>query len=1450
MLSFLVLKTLNDQPTCSRVLLPGALALGIWLPLPSLAQLDLDSDGLSDIWQQTYGAVGLSAAGDDDADGFTNLEEAIAGTDPFSAEDCPQLKFRSVPEVGEAFTFGVPTKEGKTYQLEESVTLGGFRSAGEAILGTGGEVQLELDPDGDSQATGIVHYELWKDVQGTEIEALDALASFPGSADGVSRLRSLEAPRTEATGYAGRVRTLFTAPESGNYTFYLSSGSAARLLLSSDSSVANLSQIAAVSGAEDDIELNSFQQYEGQQSEEVSLVAGESYYIEVHHLATRAGSHLQVAWAPPGVTEPQLLPASVLTPVAAGTDAGGIVINPDEDYFRIAVSDGDQDGDGLTDWEEQVLARHQPFLFFDSDTGGGDDLQRATQVFNNLSSDTMVTLQASDVAAFERASSGPSLDDGEIIITRTGSLQELTVELCIAPLEDTGNTATVCDGTCCSLVGTAGAEEAEVNDYQIIDADGNVVGSSVTFGFGEMTKVLRVRALPDDVFEYPETLNVALQEPTSDRYEISESLNGASIQLFDLPDDPGNEILLTGIFGPEPGVTSAASGSISATLNGPRTKLTITTNFIEEDLTSAQQDSHVHKSLLDGVGAPAPGPIIFEIVTLDSEGEEIPLNGLLEQHVWDISMSAGATPTAGGANSKQTVIDSLFGQNGESPLYLNIHTVNNPGGEIWAFFSLAGGSQNEPPAPDEDILPGSESFPQLVGTELEAEVRRFLNQATFGATEETVTALVDDIESERATDPDYHRNEAFETWMDEQMALPQSYHLDYVIASSWQTMALAGTFDSGLNPGGTPARPNVWPQVNRDAADPEHWYLDRPFPVTFREFNDAEDNDLRPGITERTVRNTHWQMMINARDQLRQKMGFALQQIVVVSLADGVLDRQFYGMANYQDQLNINAFNHYRDVLGYVNWSPLMGRYLSSLQNQKATDLDGDGEFDIFPDENLARENMQLFSIGLFEIWPDGSLRLGADGLPIPTYTNEDIQEFAKVLTGQSFGRFNFRNQGWGGVPYDQQDENRRFDRGQNPRGQFVTAYSYPMVMFGEFHDLSVKSFAGTVIDNTSITDPTEQGIADIEDAIDWLAGKPGDGQPDFDMVNSHRSVPAFISRRLIQRFVTSNPSTDYLHRVATVFRESEGDLGLTLRAILLDSEARVPSNSISFGMKKSPLEGYVQAVRAMDAFTQLPITNPQGASPFDNSPVSYSNPDVLLTEFGLPASQVATQVRNMRFLQATTFTQTGDGLMMDPMSQETVFNWYVADYTPGGPITEAGLVAPEFQLANEQDVIRNINWMENLSRSTRGNRGDFLGERQAVQRRAFGATGNTANFVTRTRIDATQLAREIYPSSPPAATETRTSESLADEMMLDELDRRLTLGWFKEQNPYDPTDDFDPAGEPGNDDLRNRRELILDALSSYNNPFDGSRDSQDRRDKVRDALYLLTLTAEYQVKK
>ncbi|MEM6543769.1 MAG: DUF1800 family protein [Pseudomonadota bacterium] len=1221
---------------------------------------------------------------------------------------------------------------------------------------------------------------------------------------------------------------------------------------------------------------------------------------------------------------------------------------------------------------------------------------------------------------------------------RSGTLAPLTIKLCVVPLENTGNVNTVCDGSCCMLIGSAGDEEVEPEDYQLIDEEGNIITDTIHFEFGEMKKVLRVKAVNDSINEYPETLNIAVESSPDNSYTTSELLNGASIQIFDLPDSPDNVSIFTGTFSQDGNAVTATNGSgfVTLTINGPRTEIRIWDEF--SGLTSAQQDSHMHKANPGNT----PGPIIYAITETPGDETTDPLNGPLVNYPWDLTASSGAVPTGGGSASKQVLIDSLFGQNGETPLYLNVHTVDNPAGEIWAFLSISGGSASDPGDASPPALPGTVEYPQLTGALLEAEVRRFLNQATFGATDPDVAALVQTIEQARITNPDYHRYAAFADWIDHQInQIDQTYMLEYTLASQYQFMTLAHIFDSTLNPSqgdwDTPTKPTQWPKINRDDPNPEHWYLDDVYPVDRDDFRLAGANNLRaePGSLQR--RQAHWQLMINAHDQLRQKMGYALQQIVVVSDTLTAIRDTPYGSANYQDMLNTHAFGYYRDVLGFVNWSPLMGKWLSSLQNQKAIDFDNDGLYDAFPDENLARENMQLFSIGLFDLWSDGSLKLSPEGLPRATYTNDDIREFAKVLTGQSFSRHNGYFDSWGGTPFVA--DNNDFDASQGSYGVLGLAYLYPMKMFGDYHSTGPKTFAGVTVDNTGITDLTQQGIADIEAAIDWLAGKPNDGLPDYDMVNSHVSTPAFISRRLIQRFTTSNPTPGYLHRVATVFKNSEGDLGQTIRAILLDPEARnLDLNETVFGMKKSPLEGYLQLLRTLEAYTLIPIFNPNGTPPFDTAPGNFSNPELYLETFDYPSDQLDNHLHNTRFMPISASDSGSRGLQMDPFSQVTVFNFYLPDYSPGGVITNAGLVSPEMQLATEPDIIRNINYFQDIIRSTHGPFGDELGGSDENQILAFGgvadaeqndgqrlarqaladafypvtepedqitteANGTTASiygssasapywvrlsrtgdtFIASRSVDGinwVQVAVEVLPmaaevyvglavtshndgtlttaefsnvsltggegtwystdigsvSASGTTTETganafeiqasgsdiwntndefhyayqlldgdaeiitrvdslqvtdawakagvmiretlesdsanvfmfvsgsngvygqirrvergRSSESIADEALLDELDLRLTNGLFKMRYPYDVSDNDDPNVHGIDERLKNPREMIIDAITNaYGDPYNGSNDSSDRLNKFQDALYLLTFSPEYQIKK
>ncbi len=287
-----------------------------------------------------------------------------------------------------------------------------------------------------------------------------------------------------------------------------------------------------------------------------------------------------------------------------------------------------------------------------------------------------------------------------------------------------------------------------------------------------------------------------------------------------------------------------------------------------------------------------------------------------------------------------------------------------------------------------------------------------------------------------------------------------------------------------------------------------------------------------------------WNITLRGEDQLRQRVAFALSEILVISDENGTIYNWQEGAAHYLDILAANAFGNFRDLLEDVTLSPVMGTYLSHLRNAKA-----DPETGSVPDENFAREIMQLFSIGLVELHPDGTLRLDGNGLPIPTYDQTTITEMAKVFTGWSF--YHADPQPW------------RF-RWTEPE------FLRPMINYPDYHEDGAKRIV------TGRELPAGQGaLKDLRDTLDTLF--------------LHENTGPFIARRLIQRLVTSNPSPGYVYRVAQVFANNgagvRGDLGAVVRAILLDHEARSAdaASAPNFGKLKEPLLRVTNLLRAFD---------------------------------------------------------------------------------------------------------------------------------------------------------------------------------------------------------------------------------------------------------------------------
>jgi uncharacterized protein (DUF1800 family) len=375
---------------------------------------------------------------------------------------------------------------------------------------------------------------------------------------------------------------------------------------------------------------------------------------------------------------------------------------------------------------------------------------------------------------------------------------------------------------------------------------------------------------------------------------------------------------------------------------------------------------------------------------------------------------------------------------------------------------------------------------------------------------------------------------------------------------------------------------------------------------------------------------TFWMKAVKAPDQLRQRMAYALSQIFVVSFADACATSQGMGMASYYDMLTEHALGSYADLLEAVSLHPIMGCYLSHLRNQKADLATGR-----VPDENFAREVMQLFSIGLVQLNMDGTPTNAA--APQETYTPADVSNLARVFTGYS----------WDCPDYQASPDSCFKYWGTTQRPGHTDPWSVPMRNYGAFHDSGSKLVLGkTIAANMAPKD-------ELRAVINLLA--------------NHPNTAPFISKQLIQRFVTSNPSPAYVERTARVFKESGGNLGLTLRAVLLAPEARelVNMTDANFGKVREPVLRLSALMRAMDA---------QSTSGY-----------YLLG----PTQEAAT------------------GLNQSPMSAPNVFNFYRPGYVaPGSATAGASLVAPELQLANETSMAGYVSFMRSVIAMGLGNNG------------------------------------------------------------------------------------------------------------------------------------------------
>jgi uncharacterized protein (DUF1800 family) len=433
------------------------------------------------------------------------------------------------------------------------------------------------------------------------------------------------------------------------------------------------------------------------------------------------------------------------------------------------------------------------------------------------------------------------------------------------------------------------------------------------------------------------------------------------------------------------------------------------------------------------------------------------------------------------------------------------------------------------------------------------EASRFLAQATFGANIDVIEDFRDDWEYER--------------WIDSQFVK----RLDLI----------------------TPAVDDVWAEVLSESDDP--------------------DNEFGPYALHFNY--AWWTQNIGNEDLLRQRIAYALSQILVISYNSDLVNWA-ESISSYYDVLLEHSFGNYRDLLMEVTLHPSMGYYLSHLNNPK-TNLAAN----VNPDQNYAREIMQLFTIGLVQLHPNGTPMMDQDGNEIPTYTNDDVAELAKVFTGLM-----------GGGLEDWVDWKSDVDFGDDIG---MIDKELPMVMYQPQHETVSKTFLGYTI-------PAGQpGMTDIQQAVDFLF--------------NHPNTAPFVSYRLIQRLVKSNPSPAYVGRVAAAFENNgqgvRGDMKAVIKAILLDIEARSAEAMAdpTHGKLREPMLRFAHVANAMPLYA---------------SRSRYWN-------------------NGYDFYEATR-----QHVMYSP----SVFNFYLPDFRPVGDIASQNLVAPEFKLHNTSSSITYIN--------------------------------------------------------------------------------------------------------------------------------------------------------------
>ena len=425
------------------------------------------------------------------------------------------------------------------------------------------------------------------------------------------------------------------------------------------------------------------------------------------------------------------------------------------------------------------------------------------------------------------------------------------------------------------------------------------------------------------------------------------------------------------------------------------------------------------------------------------------------------------------------------------------------------------------------------------------------------------------------------------------------------------------------------------------AIGPDAWLLEQ-FNTPPTSFTDYIYPMLTGGKDQWAVNSAAiWRQIIEGPDQLRLRVMFALSEILVVSMENNSVQDAYCGPTSYLDLLAQNAFGNFESLLKGVVLHPVMGEYLNMKGSAKADATSGQ-----IPNENLPRELLQLFSIGTVMLNADGSVRRDAGGVPLPTYDQNTVQEFARAFSGWTHpGQDQTKSWRWLYPDIWDSDHLKRVQKAcpawSQPMQPWLASYrsaDNTRDIAGPAHDGGAKqllAYAGAV--NSSVP----AGQTPMQDLDAAIAN-----------IFHHPNVGPFIGRQLIQRLVTSNPSPGYIARVAAAFNDNgvgvRGDMKAVIKAVLRDPEASGLqfTQRAKWGKLREPVVRFAQAHRAFKAVV--------------NNAEHYYN--------------------------VWELTDSSD-LAQDVLRAPSVFNFFSPRFAPSAAFGADGSSAPEFQITTTDSV-------------------------------------------------------------------------------------------------------------------------------------------------------------------